>query len=173
MSARQKPLHQEIAKFVEFHLGKGCFAPMTGQDFPAWRAFVYLIECHAHGGGSRTIQALRATVRCAQQNERVLRCFVQAIPGVMDWGDVRRLWPQIAHDLTVELDDGEPASALVLGAYERSSIDPTRVTIWRPLDVPEEKPPYTCKCGLVIVHREDALAHLKTCPRGAIRGLFA
>jgi hypothetical protein len=136
MSARAKPLHQEVAKFVEFHLGRGCFAPLTGQDWPAWKSYVYLVQCYSHGGGESAIAAMRHTVRCAQAHERVLRCFVQAIPAVMDWGDVRRLWPQVVGNLhEIRLADGSPSSPLVLAAIERSTIDPKHVTIWRPMDV--------------------------------------
>jgi hypothetical protein len=135
VSTRPKPLHQEVAKFVEYHLERGCFAPFTGQDFPAWRAFVYLLECYSHGGGESAIAAMRATVRCAQPHERVLRCFVQAIPAVMDWGDVR-LWTKIAGDLTTCLADGSTTNALVLAAFERTELagGEERVTIWRSID---------------------------------------
>lgn len=138
MTIRAKPLHQEVAKFVEHHLERGCFAPFTGQDHPSWRAFVYLLECYSHGGGAHAITALRATVRCAQPTERVLRCFVQAIPAVMDWGDVRRLWPKVVEDVlpSILLADGHQSSPLVLGAFERTERgDGTKhVTIWRSTD---------------------------------------
>jgi hypothetical protein len=121
VSARQKPLHQEVAKFVEWHLGRGCFAPHTGQDWPAWRGFVYLVECYSHGGGEAAIAAMRATVRCAQPHGLVLRTFVQAIPAVMDWGDVRRLWPQIAEGIQIERDVYTPSiDARELHAIERT-----------------------------------------------------
>jgi hypothetical protein len=122
VSSRQIPRHIEATRFVTHHLGKGCFAPFTGQDYPAWRAFVYLVECYANGGGLGAIEAMQFTVRCAQLHERVLRCFVQAIPAVMDWGDVRRLWPQIARDLAIYFDDGRFDLAIHLAASERCQV---------------------------------------------------
>lgn len=121
MSTSRIPLHREVARFVQHHLGKDCFAPHTGTDWPAWRAFVYLVECYSHGGGDHAIAAMRATVRCAQPHEKVLRTFVQAIPAIMDWGDVARLWPQIGD---VWLRDGEDPScdARQLTAIERSEV---------------------------------------------------
>ncbi len=98
--AREKPLHEQMVQFCKHHLGKECFAPLTGQDWPAWTAFVYLLQCLAHGGGDTAIAAMRATVASAQRTEAVLRVFAQAIPGVMDWGDVARLWPRIADGIT-------------------------------------------------------------------------
>lgn len=119
MSARQKPLHQEVAKFVIFHLGKGCFVPFTGTDWPAWRAFVYLVQCYSHGGSENAIAAMRATVRCAQPSADILRCFVQAIPAVMDWGDVARLWPRISEDIRLHTyDRGDDVRQIA--AYERA-----------------------------------------------------
>lgn len=49
MAAREKPLDKQAAEFVSFHLGKGAFAPFTGQDMAAWRAFVYAVRCWAVG----------------------------------------------------------------------------------------------------------------------------
>lgn len=133
MASRTKPLHQEVAKFVTFHLGKGCFAPHTGCDWPAWRAFVYLVECYSHGGGQDALLAMRATVRCAQPHAKVLRTFTQAIPAVMDWGDVRRLWPQAAEG--IRLRDMNQFDARQLTALERSDHHPTRLHGWQPRDL--------------------------------------
>lgn len=136
MASRQKPLHHEVATFVLHHLGKGCFSPMTGQDWPAWRAFVYLVECYTHGGGHDAITAMRATVRCAQPHEDVLHTFVQAIPAIMDWGDVARLWPRVADGILVR--DRHHLDARLLTAVERSEVGRNglggkrRLHGWRP-----------------------------------------
>lgn len=72
----------------------------------------YLLQCFAHGGGDEAIAAMRATVQCAQSTHAVLRVFVQAIPGVMDWQDVARVWPKIS----------PPNSPSDLFAIERSEV---------------------------------------------------
>lgn len=134
MSARPKPLHREVALFVEHHLRKGCFAPHTGQDWPAWRAFVYLVECYSHGGGHDAIIAMPATVRCAQRREDILRTFVQTIPAVMDWGDVAHLWPRIADGILLP-DGSDPR---LIAAVERCEVgknglgNKVRLHGWRP-----------------------------------------
>jgi hypothetical protein len=136
VASRQKPLHHEVATFVMHHLGKGCFAPHTGVDWPAWRSFVYLVECYAHGGGDYAIIAMRGAVRCAQPHADVLRTFAQAIPAVMDWGDVARLWPRVAEGILVR--NMHQLDARLLTAVERSEVGRNglggkkRLHGWRP-----------------------------------------
>lgn len=110
--AREKPLHEQMKTFCRYHLGKDCFAPFTGTDYAAWAAFCYLLQCYTFGGGDRALDGLKATVRSAQPREAVLLVFVQTIPGVMDWGDVARLWPKIVEGL-------RGVDALYLHAIER------------------------------------------------------
>lgn len=114
--AKQPNLPNEVKQFCRWHLGRDCFAPMTGQDWPAWNAFVHLVQCWTHGGGEHAIEAMKATVRCAQPTSAVLRCFVQAIPAVGDWCHVRELWPKIASGLAVE---SAPVDAREMFAVER------------------------------------------------------
>lgn len=92
MSA-QRVLHKDAMTFCKVHLGRNCFAPFTGQDWPAWIAFVYLLQCYGCGGGEACIAAMRATVACAQPKVRDL--FVQAIPAALDWGFVEQIWPKL------------------------------------------------------------------------------
>lgn len=114
MGRRDKPLIDEVASFVKHHQGdKGCFAPFTGQDYPAWCAFVHLVQCWTRGGGNDAIVAMRATVRCAQPS--VLHLFVQAIPAVGDWCHVAQLWPLVAEGIVAR--DG--SDARLLAAIER------------------------------------------------------
>lgn len=122
--AREKPLHEQMVQFVKYHLGKDCFAPFTGTDYPAWAAFVYLLQCFAHGGGDTAIAAMRQTIATVQHSGAVLRVFVQAIPGVMDWGDVARLWPRIAEGVQVIgwRERGDTSDARYLYAVERSEV---------------------------------------------------
>ena len=46
MAAREKPLEKEMAYFVRAHLGKGVFAPFTGTDYAAWKAWCHLIALY-------------------------------------------------------------------------------------------------------------------------------
>lgn len=127
----EKPLHRKMVDFCKYHLGKECFASFTGQDVPTWNAFVYLLQCYAHGGGEPALLALKATVRCAQGRESVLRVFVQAIPGVLDWGDVARLWPMIVGETYLD-DIQRPARDLF--AIERTEVvrgNRAETLIWR------------------------------------------
>lgn len=106
----------DTKKFVLWHLGRGAFAPHTGQDWPAWGAFVHLAQCWTCGGGIDAVNAMRATLLCAQPTEAVLSTFVQAIPAVGDWCHVRELWPQIAGAIVLR---GTTRTARELAAVER------------------------------------------------------
>jgi len=84
---------QIASEFVRAHLGRNAFAPLTGTDWRAWKAFVYLLELWGVSRDSRAVDAMRSTLACAQLS--VLDIFIQTIPGVLDWYDVRQLWPSI------------------------------------------------------------------------------
>lgn len=99
MSRREPPLYREVEKFCKHHLGRDCFAPLTGQDYSAWRAFVYLVELYGRGdlgGRESALVAMNYAVKAAQQGSAVQRVFLQSIPAVLDWGDAPRLWPRIS-----------------------------------------------------------------------------
>jgi len=138
MSKKAKPLHDEMKTFVRWHLGKGAFAPLTGQDWPAWIAFVHLLQCYSHGGGDHAIAAMRATVRCAQPTIDVLACFVQAVPGVLDWSNVKELWPRVAEGIklrrygTILAGDRTGDNATLLHAVERigDTMHSDPLTVW-------------------------------------------
>lgn len=131
--AREKPLHEQMVKFCKYHLGKDCFAPLTGGDWPAWTAFVYLLQCYAHGGSENAFSAMRATLRCAQRTEPVLRVFVQAIPGVMDWGDVARLWPRLVEPIERDVDGQDLRTLYAVERCEvyRGNSKTTEERVWR------------------------------------------
>jgi hypothetical protein len=93
--------HKEAIHFCKWHLGKYCFAPFTGGDWPAWIAFCYLLRAYSAGcgyGREDRLDALRATVHLAQAKVRPV--FVQAIPAMLDWSHVAEIWP-----LLVDGDD--------------------------------------------------------------------
>lgn len=93
----EKPLDKQVAEFVRFHLGdKGAFAPFTGTDFDAWRAYIHLVRLWGRTRSASVIAALRAVVNTAQiRHDDVMAVFKKSIPSLLDWGDERTLWAQI------------------------------------------------------------------------------
>lgn len=97
--------YKDAMKFCHHHLGKGCFAPHTGQDMQAWIAFVYLLEMYARGddrGRAAAIKAMRILVTEGTQDSYAIHeTLCQAIPAVLDWTDVHKIWPQLGsrHDV--------------------------------------------------------------------------
>lgn len=92
---KPKPATTVASQFVHAHLGKSAFAPLTGTDWRAWHAFVYLLELYRVSRDPRSVLAMKATLHCAQAS--VMDIFIQTIPAMLDWSDVRTLWPLIAH----------------------------------------------------------------------------
>ena len=85
------------SEFVRAHLGRNAFAPLTGTDWRAWRAFVHLVELWGVSRDPRAVAAMGNVVHCAQtRHEDVMQVFVQTIVAMLDWGDDARLWPQFA-----------------------------------------------------------------------------
>lgn len=123
LPAKNVPEHVRVAWWVRQSLDVSCFAPFTGQDYPAWNAFVYLVQCWCHGGGEDAIAAMRTTVRCAQPRRDILTVFVQAIPAVGDWCHVAQLWPRISEGLVVPDID-----VRMMAAIERWG-NPERITL--------------------------------------------
>lgn len=105
----EKPLEKEMAYFVEAHLGKGIFAPFTGTDYAAWKAWCHLLRLYGVCRDPKAmielssyipaVDALRATLGCAQRKLCVWDVFIQTIPGVLDWGFVKEMWPQITEGI--------------------------------------------------------------------------
>ena len=93
--ARERIAYKDAITFCKWHLGKHCFAPLTGQDWPAWIAFCYLLQCWGRGGGETAVLAMRLTVASAQSKQNVREVFLQAIPAMLDWSHARELWPQL------------------------------------------------------------------------------
>lgn len=108
-TSKPKPMTTIARQFVVAHLGRNAFAPLTGTDTRAWNAFVYLLELWGVSRDPRSVDAMRATLACAQVS--VMDIFIQTIPGVLDWCHVAELWPKIcpanvADDLAA-IDVGE------------------------------------------------------------------
>lgn len=96
-SPRPKPSTAIASEFIRAHLGRRAFAPLTGTDWRAWHAFVYLVELWGVSRDRNALDAMRACVACAQtRHVDVMQIFVQTIPAMLDWCDVRVLWPAVA-----------------------------------------------------------------------------
>lgn len=73
--------------------GKGCFAPCTGQDWAALKAFAHLIELYLYGdldGRRSSISAMAAVVLAMQPQAR--RLAKTMIPHVADWSHENEIW---------------------------------------------------------------------------------
>lgn len=96
MSGRVNPPCKAVAQFVASHHGRSAFAPFTGQDLAAWRAFVHLLEMYTYSDEAGRRCALVALHHCVMgAQESVWVIFKGTIPGVLDWGDEDPLWRKI------------------------------------------------------------------------------
>lgn len=80
------PSCKEARRWLQGRLGKGCLAPLTGQDSPALSAFIHLVDCwlRADEAGRRAcIEAMAATLRAMQPSVRQLA--YELIPALGDW----------------------------------------------------------------------------------------
>lgn len=96
MTRRSPPACQQAPKFVRHHLGRGCLAPLTGQDHRAFTAFAHLMELYAVAddpGRSATLVALHGTLATIQPHLRDL--CKKLVPMVLDWSDEERVWCEI------------------------------------------------------------------------------
>lgn len=125
MGRKEKPLIDDVKTFVRWHLGRDCFSPHTGQDWPAWCAFVHLAQCWTRGGGETAIAAMQQTLLCAQPIHSVLRTFIQVIPAVGDWCHIVQLWPRVTEPLherellIAERTGHAPHDSRIMKAWER------------------------------------------------------
>lgn len=114
MSTKEKPAYKVAQQFVRAHLGRGAFAPLTGTDWRAWHAFVYLLELWGVSRDPRAVEAMRSCIACAQTS--VMDVFIQTIPAMLDWCDVAVLWPKIsppnAHTALAALDVADDGRVL-------------------------------------------------------------
>lgn len=122
MSAREKPLDKRMAQFVEAHLGRGIFAPFTGTDYRAWRAWCHLLELYGVAADPMAVEAMRATLVCAQRKRCIWEVFVQTIPGVLDWNYVTDLWPRVVAAIPPNSipRDIDPAAVQFMYAVDRA-----------------------------------------------------
>lgn len=100
MAKTEKPLDKRVAAFVQFHLyDRHVFAPFTGTDFDAWRAFIHLVVLWGRSRSPEVVNALRAVIHTAQYHKQdVMAIFKKSIPCLLDWSHERELWMQICPD---------------------------------------------------------------------------
>lgn len=96
--SRERPMYKIAMEFCRVHLGKRCFAPLTGQDWSGWMSFVYLCELYGRGdtdGRRAAVAAMREVLGGVQNREVIHQVFVQTIPAVLDWSFVGEIWPRL------------------------------------------------------------------------------
>lgn len=97
MAAQEKPYCQSAPHWVAHRLkDKAALAPLTGQDWRAFQAFVHLVALYGNSDGEgrrAAVLAMFHTLKAMQPSTRHLA--KAAIPHVLDWGDEERLWSQL------------------------------------------------------------------------------
>ena len=91
--AAQKPYSATIAKWLTDNLGKGWSAPLTGQDWPALKAVVEIVNTWTSSdseGRANCVTAFRAMVLTMQPGCRYLA--FHAVAHVADWSHRWELW---------------------------------------------------------------------------------
>lgn len=89
----EKPPCRDYATFLKAHLGKGCLAPLTGQDARALDAFLHAVQLWGNSdrwGRRHAETAMRALVLAMQPETRHLA--KRAIPRVLDWSHEPEIW---------------------------------------------------------------------------------
>lgn len=75
---------------------KDVLAPLTGQDYAAYRTFIHALElyCYSDGDGrEHALLCMRYAALAMQQHTRWIAR--ETIPHLLDWGDRETLWPKI------------------------------------------------------------------------------
>lgn len=92
----EKPICKTTGQWLIGQLGKGCLAPLTGQDAAALHAFAHLLRLYSFadiGGRGAAIDAMAATTRAMQPQLHHLA--KKLIPHALDWSDEEPLWDMI------------------------------------------------------------------------------
>jgi len=75
---------------------KSPLAPLTGQDYQAYRTFLHALELYGYCDD----EGRRHALICMQHAVRAMQPHTQwiaraSIPHLLDWGDQQKLWPLI------------------------------------------------------------------------------
>lgn len=95
-SRPEKPPCRDYAAFLKEHLGKGCLAPLTGQDTVALHAFLHAVQLWGRSdleGRRHAETAMRALALAMQDSTRFLA--KRAIPCVLDWSHEGQIWERL------------------------------------------------------------------------------
>ena len=114
MSTKQKPVCEagpkwltEVATNFPSRIGleqpnKRPLAPLTGQDYQAYRTFLHALElwgyCDDEGRG-HALMCMQHAVSAMQPHTRWIARA--SIPHLLDWGDQQKLWPLIVTEQAV------------------------------------------------------------------------
>lgn len=92
----------DAVRWMQRQYGRGCLAPMTGQDSRAWAAFLLLLDLYSaadNPGRYRALRAMTETILAAQRSVAAL--FTQVVPFVIDGRDGVTLQRELALALDV------------------------------------------------------------------------
>lgn len=110
MSACWSPTQKRVREFISHHRGKFWSAPFVGSTMPAFWAYCYMLDAYARADGREAphlLNAMREIVAMLQESE--LPAAQMAIPALLDWTDVERIWPRIAPE-AFKLRDFRPVN---------------------------------------------------------------
>ena len=100
MARRERPAPpycQSGPKWIRERLqDKQALAPLTGQDWPALKAFFHLVELYGYSdedGRRCAVYAMAFAVRAMQPSTRQLA--KAGIPHVLDWTHEEEIWQQL------------------------------------------------------------------------------
>lgn len=84
---------------------KSVLAPLTGQDYQAYKTFLHALELYGYcdtDGRKHALACMKHAVSAMQPHTRWIARAT--IPHLLDWSDQHTLWPQI-------MAAGDPAEA--------------------------------------------------------------
>lgn len=113
MSAKEKPVCQagpawlrNVASTYPTRIGleqpmKSVLAPLTGQDYQAYRTFLHALELYGYcdtEGRKHALACMKHAVSAMQPHTRWIARAT--IPHLLDWSDQQTLWPKIMGEVT-------------------------------------------------------------------------
>jgi len=82
---------------------KSVLAPLTGQDYQAYRTFLHALELYGYSDSEGRRHALICMHHAVSAMQPHTRWIARAtIPHLLDWGDQQTLWPEILSAASTE-----------------------------------------------------------------------
>lgn len=116
MSTKEKPVCEsgpkwlkEVATVYPSRIGlenpvRNPLAPLTGQDYQAYRTFLHALELYGYCDDEGRRHALLCMKHAVSAMQPHTQWIARAsIPHLLDWGDQQSLWPQIMEEPSKEL----------------------------------------------------------------------